>query len=107
MATQEFAPVTGLLVRWGNGERECLNQLIPLVHTELRQIARRYMRRERTGHTLQTTALINETYLRLVDQSQVNAQTRMQFFALAAQVMVRRRLLAMQIPHCTASSVCA
>jgi hypothetical protein len=69
-------PVTDLLTRWRAGDRECLNQLVPLVEGELRRIAHRYMRMERRGHTLQTTALVNEAYLRLVDQAQVDWQDR-------------------------------
>ena len=68
MDTQPSPPVTNLLVQWGRGEAECLGQLMPLVQSELRRIARRYMRMESPGHTLQTTALINEAYLKLVDQ---------------------------------------
>ena len=85
------APVTHLLVQWGRGERECLDQLLPLDQDELRRIARRYMRMESPGHTLQTTALVNEAYLRLVDQSRVNWQNRAHFFSIAAQLM--RRIL--------------
>lgn len=91
MGTPQSAPVTQLLVRWGRGERECLDQLLPLVHGELRRIARRYMRMESPGHTLQTTALVNEAYLRLVDQTRVNWQNRAQFFSIAAHLM--RRIL--------------
>src|SRR5258706_11026738 len=80
MDTQPSAPITRLLVQWGQGEEECLGQLMPLVQSELRRIARRYMRMESPGHTLQTTALINEAYLRLVDQDQANWQNRAQFF---------------------------
>ncbi|MEO8661595.1 MAG: sigma-70 family RNA polymerase sigma factor [Bryobacteraceae bacterium] len=87
MKTQESATVTGLLARWRLGEQECLNQLVPLVHDELHRIARRHMRREAPGHTLQTTALINEAYLRLVEQSHPVWQDRTHFFAIAARVM--------------------
>jgi RNA polymerase sigma-70 factor (ECF subfamily) len=80
-------PVTELLTRWRAGDRECLNQLVPLVEGELRRIAHRYMRRERRGHTLQTTALVNEAYLRLVDQAQVDWQDRAQFLGVAARLM--------------------
>jgi RNA polymerase sigma factor (TIGR02999 family) len=83
--------VTRLLVRWQRGERECLNQLLPFVHNELRRIARRYMRRESPGHTLQTTALVNEAYIRLVDQTHVTWQNRSHFFGIAAHLM--RRIL--------------
>jgi RNA polymerase sigma factor (TIGR02999 family) len=81
------APVTELLLRWRAGDRECLDQLLPLVDGELRRIAHRYMLMERRGHTLQTTALVNEVYLRLVDQAQVDWQHRAQFMGVAAQLM--------------------
>ena len=80
-------PVTALLLRWRAGDQECLNRLLPQVEGELRRIAHRYMRKERQGHTLQTTALVNEAYLKLVDQAQVNWQNRAQFLAVAAQLM--------------------
>ena len=81
------APVTGLLLAWRQGEGECLNRLVPLVEVELRRIASRYMRMESPGHTLQTTALVNEAYLRLVDQSRVDWQDRSHFYAIAARLM--------------------
>jgi RNA polymerase sigma factor (TIGR02999 family) len=87
MQAQQPESVTRLLVEWGRGDQECLNQLVPLVNGELRRIARRHMRMESPGHTLQTTALVNEAYLRLVDRKQVNWQNRAQFFALAAHIM--------------------
>jgi RNA polymerase sigma-70 factor (ECF subfamily) len=87
MQFQQPELVTRLLVQWGQGDQECLNQLLPLVNSELRRIARRHMRMESPGHTLQTTALVNEAYLRLVDQKQVNWQNRAQFFGLAARIM--------------------
>ena len=83
--------VTRLLLAWGQGEQTALEKLIPLVHAELRRMARRYMARERTGHTLQTTALVNEAFLKLVDSRQVNWQNRTHFFAISAQLM--RRIL--------------
>ena len=83
--------VTQLLVSWGNGNKEALDKLLPLVYDELRRQAARYLRRERAGHTLQTTALIHEAYLRLVDQKNVHWQNRAHFFGLAAQLM--RRIL--------------
>jgi RNA polymerase sigma factor (TIGR02999 family) len=79
--------VTQLLVDWGNGNQAALDQLIPLVYTELRQLARRYMSRERSGHTMQTTALIHEAYLRLVDQNQVRWENRAHFLGIAARLM--------------------
>lgn len=83
--------VTRLLVDWGNGDRAALDELIPLVYDELRRMARRYMRRESQGHTLQTSALVHEAYLRLVDQKSVQWQNRAHFFGVAAQLM--RRIL--------------
>lgn len=83
--------VTQLLIDWGNGDKEALDKLMPLVYDELRRLARHYMRRERAGHTLQTTALVNEAYMRLVDQRNVHWQSRAHFFAIAAQLM--RRIL--------------
>jgi len=83
--------VTQLLINWGKGDKQALDQLMPLVYKELHLIASRYLRRERQGHTLQTTALINEAYLRVVNQNSVNWQNRAQFFGVAAQMM--RRIL--------------
>ena len=83
--------ITQLLAEWGEGNRAALDQLYPLVHGELRRMAHRYMARERKGHTLQTTALINEAYVRLVDQKHVHWQNRAHFFAISAQIM--RRIL--------------
>ena len=80
-----------LLVDWGNGNQAALDELIPLVHDELRRLAGRYMRRENQGHTLQTSALVNEAYMRLVDQKSVHWQNRAHFFGVAAQLM--RRIL--------------
>src|SRR5882762_179932 len=79
--------VTQLLVSWSNGDKQALDKLIPLVYAELRRLARRYMGRESPGHTLQTSALINEAYMKLVDQRNVQWQNRSHFFAVAAQVM--------------------
>ena len=84
--------ITELLVCWGDGDRAALDRLLPLVEGELHRLAHGYMRRENAGHTLQTTALINETYLRLVDQTRVRWQNRAHFFGIAAQIM-RRVLL--------------
>jgi RNA polymerase sigma factor (TIGR02999 family) len=83
--------VTQLLVDWSNGDQAALGQLLPLVNAELRQLAKRYMRREGPGHTLQTSALVNEAYLKLIDQKQVQWQNRAHFFGIAAQLM--RRIL--------------
>lgn len=83
--------VTQLLVNWNNGDSSALNQLLPLVNDELRRLARNYLRRESPGHTLQPTALVNEAYLRLIDQHHVQWQNRAHFFGIAAQLM--RRIL--------------
>ncbi len=81
--------VTRLLERWGGGDREALDRLMPLVEGELRRLARAYLRRERAGHTLQPTALVNEAYLKLIDQREARWQNRAQFFGVAAQLMRR------------------
>ncbi len=83
--------ITALLVDWSNGDRSALDKLLPIVERELHRLAHRYMRAENPDHTLQTTALINETYLRLVDQNRVQWQNRAHFFGVAAQIM--RRIL--------------
>lgn len=85
------ADVTDLLVDWGNGNEAALSQLMPLVYEELHRLAARQIRKESPGHTLQTTVLVNEAYLRLIDQSRVRWQNRAQFFGIAAQLM--RRIL--------------
>jgi RNA polymerase sigma factor (TIGR02999 family) len=82
--------VTQLLVAWSDGDKAALDQLMPLVYDELRRLARHYMNQEHGGHTLQTTALINEAYLRLVDQ-RMSWRNRAHFFGIAAQMM--RRIL--------------
>ncbi|HWT02451.1 MAG TPA: sigma-70 family RNA polymerase sigma factor [Pyrinomonadaceae bacterium] len=79
--------VTELLLEWRRGDRAALDRLTPLVYDELRRIAHRYMRQERGGHTLETTALVNEAYLRLAGQQRVEWQDRAHFFAVTAQVM--------------------
>lgn len=79
--------VTRLLKEWSEGDRAALEKLLPLVHQELHRLARRYMRRERAAHTLQTTAVVNEAYLRLVDQQGADWRSRAHFFAVSAQVM--------------------
>ena len=83
--------VTQILQAWSDGDREALDKLIPIVYEELRRQAARYLRRERPGHTLQTTALIHEAYLRLIDQKDVRWRNRAHFFAVAASLM--RRIL--------------
>lgn len=91
MKTPANQDVTQLLLAWRSGDDAALEKLVPLVYEELRRLARLYMRRERAGHTLQTTALVNEAYLRLVDVSKVRWQNRAHFFAVSAQLM--RRIL--------------
>jgi len=83
--------VTELLVEWSNGDRIALDRLMPLVYDELHRLSARQIRKESPGHPLQTTALIHEAYLRLIDQTRVRWQNRAQFFGIAAQIM--RRIL--------------
>jgi RNA polymerase sigma factor (TIGR02999 family) len=83
--------ITQLLRAWSEGDQAALEQLVPLIHRELRRLAKGYMRKERPGHILQTTALINEAYLRLIDWKDVRWQNRAHFFGVAAQLM--RRIL--------------
>lgn len=83
--------ITELLEQWSDGNQTALDKLYPLVYEELRRLARSYMRRERKGHTLQTTALINEAYVRMVGQKNVRWRNRTHFFAISAQIM--RRIL--------------
>ncbi len=83
--------VTQLLVAWGNGDEAARDQLMPLVYDELHRLAHQYMNRERPGHTLQTSALVNEAFVRLVGQRDVHWQNRAHFFGIAAQMM--RRIL--------------
>jgi len=83
--------ITQLLVDWSKGDRKALDKLMPLVYSELRRLAGNYLRRERQGHTLQPTALVNEAYLKLIDQKNAKWQNRAQFYGVAAQLM--RRIL--------------
>lgn len=83
--------VTELLQKWSAGDRDALEQLTPLIHAELHKIAHRYMNRERDGHTLQTTALVNEAYMRLIDWKSAKFENRAHFFGVSAQLM--RRIL--------------
>jgi len=83
--------ITKLLVEWSDGRKAALDEVLPLIEGELRRIAHRYMNKERAGHTLQTTALVNEAYLRLIDQNRVKWQNRAHFFAISARMM--RRIL--------------
>jgi len=87
LSSDRATPVTGLLLRWRKGDREALEQLIPLVYDELRRLARQRLRRERSDHTLQSTALVHEAYLRLAGQNPPEWQNRAHFFAIAARVM--------------------
>ena len=91
MLTHSPKEITRLLVAWGDGDRSALEELAPLVHTELHRLAHHYMGRERHGHTLQTSALVNEAYVRLIDWKEVRWQNRAHFFAVSAQLM--RRIL--------------
>jgi len=83
--------VTKLLVAWGDGDEAARDELMPLVYQELHRLAHHYMNRERPGHTLQTSALVNEAFVRLIDQKEVRWQNRAHFFGIAAQMM--RRIL--------------
>jgi RNA polymerase sigma-70 factor (ECF subfamily) len=89
MPTMASAQVTELLHAWGAGDEAALHQLVPLVESELRRLAGVYMARERTGHTLQPTALVNEAFLRLVDAQDIRWQGRAHFFGIAARLMRR------------------
>jgi RNA polymerase sigma factor (TIGR02999 family) len=91
--SEQQAPqeVTQLLLRWSKGDRDALEALTPLVYDELRKLARSYLRHERQGHTLESTALVHEAYMRLIDQREVEWRSRSQFFALAASLI--RRIL--------------
>ncbi|HEV2707678.1 MAG TPA: sigma-70 family RNA polymerase sigma factor [Pyrinomonadaceae bacterium] len=91
MTTSSQHEVTRLLIRLTDGENAVLDDLLPLVYSELRRLAASYLRRERSDHTLQPTALVHEAYIRLVDQTQVRWQNRAHFFGVAAQMM--RRIL--------------
>jgi RNA polymerase sigma factor (TIGR02999 family) len=91
MAASTSQEVTSLLIAWSDGDQAALDELLPLVYQELHRLAHRHLRRERGGHTLQTTALVHEAYLRLIDQKEVQWRNRAHFFALSAQMM--RRIL--------------
>jgi RNA polymerase sigma factor (TIGR02999 family) len=91
MQTNSPKEITRLLVAWGDGDQSALEELAPLVHSELHRLAHHYMGRERPGHTLQTSALVNEAYIRLIDWKNVRWQNRAHFFAVSAQLM--RRIL--------------
>jgi RNA polymerase sigma-70 factor, ECF subfamily len=89
--TPPCGKVSGLLRAWGDGDKGALDRLTPIVYDELHRLARHYMKRERPGHSLQTTALVNEAYIRLVDYKRMQWQNRAHFFAVSAQLM--RRIL--------------
>lgn len=91
MTKPSLHEVTQLLQSWSEGNQEALDKLVPLVHAELHRLARHYMSNERPGHTLQTTELVNEAYVRLIDWKNVRWQNRAHFFGVAAQIM--RRIL--------------
>lgn len=88
---QSAEGVTELLIDWGKGDQAALEKLMPLVYNELRRLASNYLRRERASHTLQPTALVNEAYLKLIDQRNAQWQNRAHFFGISAQLM--RRIL--------------
>jgi RNA polymerase sigma factor (TIGR02999 family) len=83
--------VTRLLAAWSDGDEAALEQLVPIIHTELRRLARHYLKRERPGHTLQTSALVNEAYVRLINWKTARFESRAHFFGVSAQLM--RRIL--------------
>jgi RNA polymerase sigma factor (TIGR02999 family) len=87
MSAPDSHEVTQLLLAWSDGDKTALDRLMPLVYAELRRLAKSYMRRERPGHTIQTTALIHEAYLRLIDADQVRVENRRSFFGVAARLM--------------------
>ena len=89
MAAPPSHEVTQLLLAWGQGDEAALARLMPIVHDELRRVARRHMAHERPGHTLQATALVNEAYVRLIDVRQMQWQNRAHFFAMSARLMRR------------------
>jgi RNA polymerase sigma factor (TIGR02999 family) len=89
--TSPPADVTELLIAWGHGDQSALDELMPFVYNELRRLAHRHLRREQVGHTLETTALVHEAYLRLVDQTRTELESRTHFFAIASRQM--RRIL--------------
>ncbi len=89
MKTTSSEEVTGILLAWGQGDKAALDKLMPLVYSELKRLAHHYLKGERAGNVLQTTALVNEAYLRLIDSSRVQWQNRAHFFAISAQLMRR------------------
>ena len=91
MTEETSQDVTQLLKKWGEGDQAALDELTPIIYSELHKIAKRYMNRERDGHTLQTTALVNEAYVRLIDWKNARFENRAHFFGVSAQLM--RRIL--------------
>jgi RNA polymerase sigma-70 factor (ECF subfamily) len=91
MTAPSQSEITRYLLKWNQGDEAALQKLMPLVYDELKKLARSYLRKERSGHTLQTTALVHEAFLRLIDQDSVQWQNRAHFFGVAAQMM--RRIL--------------
>lgn len=91
MSQEPPSDITQLLIQMTDGNTEAVNQILPMIYSELRKLASSYLRRERSNHTLQPTALVNEAYLKLIDQKKVKWQNRAHFFGIAAQVM--RRIL--------------
>lgn len=87
MTTPTSSEITSLLVAWSDGDEQALERLAPLVQDELRRLAKRYLSKERAGHTLQTSALINEAYLRMIEWKELKWENRAHFFGLAAQLM--------------------
>ncbi len=97
MASASRQDITRLLVKWSEGDQAALSELMPLVYAELRRLARHHLRRERPDHTLQSTALVHEAYLRLIEQEKAHWKSRAHFFAVAAQLM--RRILVDHARH--------
>src|SRR5438045_1008344 len=91
MSASSSHEVTQLLVAWSDGDQAALEKLVPLIEAELRRLAKHYLRREQAGHTLQTSALVNEAYVRLIDWSNAKWQNRAHFFGVSAHLM--RRIL--------------
>jgi hypothetical protein len=106
LTTPSAGGVTALLRAWSDGNEAALEQLVPLVEAELRRLARSYMRRERPGHTLQTTALVNEAFLRLTDARAVGWQDRPLFLGIAARLM-RRAVVTVFVQLLQRSATCA
>ena len=103
MSAPSQKQITQMLMDWGNGDQAALEKLTPLVYGELHRLARRYMGRERPGHTLQTSALVNEAYIRLIDWKNIQWQNRAHFFAVSAQLM--RRILGRELASAAANQV--